>query len=85
MLFVYNHDQDYDKNFFEMLFSPVKRKGAKKETAVKVENLPISYGQSIHIVESKLINYLTTVVADANALHKAERSLSLSTNFFILN
>lgn len=71
MLFVYNHDADYDKNFYDVLSTPVKRQGAKEKTSVKLESLPIADGQVIHVFEPTLISYLTTVVTDAHRLHTA--------------
>lgn len=69
LLFVYNHDADYDKSFYELLSSPVKKRGKKSESAVKLETLPIQSGQTVHILEPQLISYLTTLVADAQRLH----------------
>lgn len=69
MLFVYNHDAEFDKNFLDVLTAPVKRRGTKTESPLKLETLPIADGQVIHIIEPRTISYLTTVVADAQKLH----------------
>lgn len=69
MLFVYNHDAEFDKNFYDLLTTPVKRRGASDKTQIKLETLPIADGQVIHLFEPSLISYLTTVVADAQRLH----------------
>ncbi|MCO5411950.1 hypothetical protein [Ralstonia mojiangensis] len=69
MLFVYNHDSEFDKTFYDLLSSPVKRRGASEKRSVKLETLPIADGQLIHLFEPGLISYLTTVVTDAQRLH----------------
>lgn len=69
MLFVYNHDAEFDKSFYDLLSTPVKRRGASDKTPIKLETLPIADGQSIHVVEPSLISYLTTIVTDAHRLH----------------
>lgn len=69
LLFVYNHDNEYDHSFYEMLNSPVNRRGAAKKTPIKLEALPIADGQYLHLMEPSLINYLTTIVTDAQRLH----------------
>lgn len=69
MLFVYNHDADYDKSFYELLQTPIKRRVDKDPKPVHLENLPIADGQSIHIFEPSLISYLTTLTVDAAQLH----------------
>ncbi|WP_304749233.1 hypothetical protein [Hydrogenophaga sp.] len=69
MLFVYNHDAEYDKDFYDLLTAPVKRRGASEEKPFRLETIPIADGQSLHIFEPRLINYLTTIVADAYRLH----------------
>lgn len=70
LLFVYNHDAEYDKTFYETLLAPVKRRADKDPKPVSLENLPISDGQSIHIFEPSLISYLTTLSVDAAQLHR---------------
>lgn len=56
MLFVYNHDDDYDKNFYDHFKD------------YKGENLHIRDSQQVHIVEPSLINYLKTLQLDVNTL-----------------
>ena len=56
MLFVYNHDDEYDKNFYDHFKD------------YKGENLHIKDSQQVHIVEPSLINYLKTLQLDVNAL-----------------
>lgn len=69
MLFVYNHDAEYDKSFYDLLTEPRERRGSKTKKPPRLDAIPLQDGQSIHIVEPLLINYLSTVVADAQRLH----------------
>jgi hypothetical protein len=71
MLFVYNHDSDYDKSFYDVLTAPIRRRGSSEPTPIKLEGVPIQDGQAIHIFEPQLISYLTTIMTDANRLHAA--------------
>ncbi|MEO3715896.1 hypothetical protein [Roseateles flavus] len=70
LLFVYNHDNEYDKSFYDLLFEPINGRGSKEPKQVKLEALPIADGQSIHIYEPQLISYLSSLVVDAARLHK---------------
>ncbi len=70
MLFVYNHDANYDKTFYETLLSPVKKRRDKEPSPVNIEDLPIPAGQVIHVFEPKLISYLSTITLDASDLHR---------------
>ena len=69
MLFVYNHDADYDGNFYETLLAPVKRRVDREAKPVHLENMPLADGQSVHIFEPALISYLSTLTVDAAQLH----------------
>lgn len=82
LLFIYNHDNEYDKNFYETLFSPLPRKGAGEPRPVKLESLPIAEGQSLHVYEPTLISYLTSLVADADALHRQGKFPEKQYEFF---
>lgn len=57
MLFVYNHDGEYDKNFYNNFNS------------LNLDNIPLQKNQLIHIIEPALINYIHTVVSDITKLH----------------
>ena len=64
LLFVYNHCGEYDKDFFNFF-----RKGKDlKRKIVSIENLPISSGQQIHIIDPNIINFMTSLVNDINVL-----------------
>lgn len=69
MLFVYNHDADYDKSFYDVLLAPIKKRVDKDPKPVNLENLPLTDGQSLHIFEPSLISYLTTLSVDTAQLH----------------
>ncbi len=66
MLFIYNHDANYDKNFYYSIFEK-KDNGSKP---IRTESLPLEKNQQIHIIEPSIINYMTTLVADMNKLHQ---------------
>ncbi|MBF8674021.1 hypothetical protein IRZ53_14475 [Pseudomonas fulva] len=56
MLFVFNHDDLYDRDFFDHFKD------------LKSENLHVKAGQQLHIVEPALINYIATLRQDINSL-----------------
>lgn len=72
LLFVYNHDGEYDKNLQDV-FKPKQYKSATEE-AESVENstnlssLPIESDMYLHIVQPRLISFMTTLRADVNRL-----------------
>lgn len=82
MLFVYNHDAEYDKTFYETLLAPVKRRSDKEPKPVSLENLPIADGQSIHVFEPSLISYLSTLSLDAAQLHRDGKFPEKTYEFF---
>ncbi len=57
MLFVYNHDDAYDKDFFNSF----------KE--IRVENLVVKKNSIVHILEPKRIRYLYNVITDMKNLY----------------
>jgi len=68
LLFVYNHDNDFDHDFYDF-FDPPKPAGRKrKPKAVKLDNIKVSDGQQIHIIEPKSISYMLSIIADMNEL-----------------
>jgi hypothetical protein len=56
LLFIYNHDNEYDGNFLTTL------------AKIKSKKIPIDKGQVLHIIHPLSIRYLTTVVADLKGL-----------------
>lgn len=63
MLFIYNHDNEYDKNFLD-LFKP------EKNNTIRLDNLSIAENQYLHILYPSLINQLLTIKLDTDSLHK---------------
>ena len=78
MLFVYNHDGDYDKKFYDVI-TPPKGSTAK---GIRTDNLPIAKGQQIHLVEPLLINYMSTITSDMSRLHHEGTFPQSSYEFF---
>lgn len=81
LLFVYNHDGDYDKNFYEIFKSVVTESGDKGQGKIDITNLPISKGQLLHLIEPKIINYMLSIINDSAGLH-AEGSFPETEYFF---
>ncbi|KPB98518.1 hypothetical protein [Pseudomonas syringae group genomosp. 3] len=69
LLFVYNHDGDYDKNFYNIFLSTPGQNGDKGQGKIDISNLPISKGQLLHIIEPKIINYMLSIINDSASLH----------------
>lgn len=69
LLFVYNHDGDYDKNFYDIFRSSPEKGIEKAQGKIDISNLPISKGQLLHIIEPKTINYMLTIINDSASLH----------------
>ncbi|TDM51490.1 hypothetical protein [Aliivibrio fischeri] len=68
MLFVYNHDGEYDKSFKDA-FKP-KVKGDRLVGGIKISNVPLREGQQLHIMEPLLIQYMRTIISDMDKLHR---------------
>lgn len=56
MLFIYNHDGEFDKDFYGHL------------NQVKMDKIPLKKGQIIHVIDPLRIKYLCSVVADIKHL-----------------
>lgn len=79
VLFVYNHDAEYDKDFFK-IFNP--KKSGRQEHGIRTENLPLEANMQLHIIDPLLINYMTTIISDANRLHKEGSFPETAYSFF---
>ncbi|WP_336268776.1 hypothetical protein [Vreelandella arctica] len=66
MLFVYNHDGEYDNKFYNFITPDEDDKDA---SSINTDSLPIKKKQYLHILDPMAINYLTTVVNDVMRLH----------------
>ena len=80
MLFVYNHDGEYDRNFFEKI-KPHSDDGDAGR-AINLSNIPLSQDQVLHVVEPTFISYLTTIVNDMNVLHSDGKFPDKDYHFF---
>lgn len=63
LLFIYNHDNTYDRDFLTH-FNPEQGRG------IKLENLGIAENQFLHIIYPSIINYLLTIKLDTDSLHR---------------
>jgi len=70
LLFVYNHDEEYDKSF-ENNFE-----------GLNIANLPIDKNQIIHILEPTLIRYLYAVINDMNNLYTNDKMPKTNYSFY---
>jgi hypothetical protein len=70
LLFVYNHDDKYEKTFFEHF------------DKIKIDNLSLGKDQLVNIIEPESIRYLNSIVADMNFLHKKGEFPSTKYSFF---
>jgi len=69
LLFVYNHDNKQQKEFYEF-FYPQKKTGTKGRPTkpVQLSNIPVPKDKKIHFVEPILISYWMTIAADINEM-----------------
>lgn len=65
LLFVFNHDNQLQHNFYEF-FNPPKPAKGKRDKAVNLEKIPLCAGQQIHIIDPFLISYMLAVTNDMN-------------------
>lgn len=67
MLFIYNHDGQYHRDFYETFKTSVNND--RKKLGINIKSIGLKKGQQIHIVEPLLISFMTTVIADMHRLH----------------
>ncbi|MFP1753988.1 hypothetical protein ACLECX_15140 [Lonsdalea quercina] len=67
LLFVFNHDNQLQNDFYEF-FNPPKPPKGRRNKAVNLEKIPLCPGQQIHIIDPFLINYMLAVTNDMNDL-----------------
>ncbi|WP_168403961.1 hypothetical protein [Erwinia amylovora] len=68
MLFVYNHDGDFDQNFYDVFNTVPATDISKGKRGIDIDNIPITRGQKIHIIEPRTINYLQSITSDIHKL-----------------
>jgi len=85
LLFVYNHDAEYDRDFSKLLMPPKgsrENEDADEAKGLTADSLPLEAGQLIHIIEPRTIAYMTTIVADAQRLHTEGSFPAVNYRFF---
>ncbi|OBS98817.1 hypothetical protein A9259_08050 [Vibrio cyclitrophicus] len=75
LLFVYNHDNKQQKEFWNFFYPGKREKGQKGPTItpVNLSDIPVPKGKQLHIIEPKLINYLMSITADINEMVRLEQ------------
>jgi len=68
LLFVYNHDAEYDGDF-ERYLLPERRKSQPGEETADLSSIPLEPGQLLHLIEPRTISYLQTILIDVRKLH----------------
>lgn len=85
MLFIYNHDADYKKNFFDH-FKPQRQFATKKALAtshvINIDSLDVRANNYIHIIDPDKVNLLSTIVADVQKLSGVKKFPMEDYNFF---
>lgn len=85
MLFIYNHDANYKKQFFAH-FREKKQIGTKKTVdianVIKVESIGVSVNNYIHILDPDKVNLLSTIVSDVKKLAGTNKFPINDYNFF---
>lgn len=67
LLFVFNHDNQLQHDFYEF-FNPPKPEKGRRDKAVNLEKIPLIAGQQIHIIDPFLINYMLSVTGDMDKM-----------------
>lgn len=65
LLFVFNHDNQLQHDFYEF-FNPPKPIKGNRDKAVNLEKVPLCENQQIHIIDPYLINYMLAITTDMN-------------------
>ena len=65
LLFVFNHDNQLQHDFYDF-FNPPKPTSGRRDKAVNLDKIPLCAGQQIHIIDPFLINYMLAVTNDMN-------------------
>lgn len=68
MLFIYNHDGLYHKEFFNVF--KTEKVNDKRKLGINLSAIGLKSNQQIHIVEPLMISYMTTIIADIDRLHR---------------
>lgn len=68
LLFVFNHDNDFEHDFYEYFEPPKPEDGKRRPPSVNLDKLKVKAGQQVHIIEPRRIHYLMSVIADMNEM-----------------
>ncbi|EPW3766066.1 hypothetical protein ACWI58_001450 [Vibrio fluvialis] len=84
LLFVYNHDNKFQKGFIDFFYPPKREKGkrTKEPKPVQLSKIPVPKDKKIHFVEPIQINYWMTVVSDINSMVRANTFPSEDFGFY---
>ncbi|MFQ2440153.1 hypothetical protein ACK31O_06740 [Aeromonas caviae] len=66
LLFVYNHDNKQQKEFYEFFYPPKREKGqlGRPPKPIQLSKIPVPKDKQLHFVEPLLINYWMSISAD---------------------
>ncbi|HAS8310046.1 TPA: hypothetical protein I7725_05085 [Vibrio vulnificus] len=81
LLFVYNHDGEYQNNFLD-LFKPKIGNEGKLSGGINIGNVPLREGQQLHVIEPLLIQYMRTIISDMDKLHREGSFPETSYSFY---
>lgn len=85
MFFIYNHDANYNKNFFDYFRSRKEYKTKKTTTSadvIRIESINVGVNNYTHIIDPEKVNLLNTIVSDVKIL-ASEKKFNLDEyNFF---
>lgn len=70
MLFIYNHDGKYHKNFYDVFKTFIPVGSERKKLGINLTSIGLKRNQQIHIVEPLIISYMTTILADVDRMHR---------------
>lgn len=73
MLFIYNHDKEYDRDFYD--FFDKGQKSSEKDlrrSYINPKSIGVRKNQWLHIIEPKLIEYLCNIVGDIRILRSED-------------
>ena len=70
LLFVYNHDNKQQKEFFDFFYPPKREKGqiGRPTKPVQLSKIPVPKDKKLHFVEPLQINYWMTIAADISEM-----------------
>lgn len=69
-LFIYNHDNKFQKGFYDFFYPQKREKGQRGPTPkpVQLSKIPVPKNKKLHIADPLLINYWMTIAADISEM-----------------